>query len=177
MTRTARVICRNILLATAVGASLLSFARVGHAEKDLTPPAQARAMTAAELLTLYGDKSWKWPDGAGLMEAKDRRFSAISGSGKQSSWAEGRWTVTDSGRLCFVADWHSQSGTFPDRTCFIHMLDNDTIYQRKEPAGKWYVFKHAEPLPGDEFRKLVRDDLVSAELKKRQQSVRSKKKP
>lgn len=177
MTRTATRMCGDILLATALGASLLSFSRAGHAEKTLHPPAQARAMTASELYTLYGDKSWRWADGAGLMETKDRRFTAISDSGKQSSWADGRWSVTDRGRLCFLADWHTRSGINPDRTCFIHVIDGDTIYQRREPAGDWYVFKHAQPLPGDEFRKLVREDLVSAELNKRQLNRRSKKKP
>jgi len=175
MTRNARMVCSKLLLATALSASLLCFARVSHAKEDSQPPAQARAMTAAELYALYAEKSWRWPDGAGLMETKDRRFSAISGTGKQSSWAEGRWSVTDGGRLCFLADWHTPSGIFPRRTCFIHMFDNDTIYQRKEPAGGWYVFKHAKPLPEDEFSKLLREDLVSAELKKRQQKNQSKK--
>ena len=64
MTRTATRMYGNLLLAAALGASLLSFPRAGHAEKDAQPSAQARAMTAAELHTLYGDKSWQWPDGA-----------------------------------------------------------------------------------------------------------------
>jgi hypothetical protein len=177
MTRPARLISGDILLAAALGVSLLLFPRVGHATKDLHPPAQARAMTAVELYALYGDKSWQWPDGAGLMDTKDRRFKAIAGSGKKASWAEGRWSVSDSGRLCFAADWHTKSGVSSDRTCFIHMFDEDTIYQRREPSGEWYVFKHAKPAAGDEFSKLVRDDLVSAELEIRKLNTRSKKKP
>lgn len=176
MTRNARVICRAILLGAALSASLLSFPVVGHA-KDDQPPAQARAMTAAELHALYAGKSWQWPDGAGLMEVEERRFSAISGSGEQSTWAVGRWSVTDAGRLCLIADWHSKTGVYPDRTCFLHVIDNDTIYQRKEPSGGWYIFKHARPEAGDEFKKLVREDLVSAELAKRQSGKRSGKKP
>jgi hypothetical protein len=134
-------------------------------------------MTAAELNTLYGDRTWQWPTGAGRMETKDRRFTAIVGSGAQSSWAIGRWTVTNAGRFCFAADWYSRSGVRPQRTCFIHMIDNGTIYQRKSPNGAWYIFKHAPPQAGDEFKKLVREDLVTAELQKRQQSKRTKKKP
>lgn len=177
MTPTAKVICKGFLLGAALSASLLSFPGAGLAQGKSQPPADARAMTATELHALYAGKSWRWPDGAGLMEAENRRFSAIAGSGEKSSWAVGRWTVTDAGRLCFVADWHSRSGVFPARTCFRHVIDNGTIYQRKEPAGGWYIFKHAQARADDEFTKLVRQDLVSAELAKRQQSKRSKKKP
>lgn len=176
MTRAAGVICRGILFGAALSASLLSFPSIGNAREGASPPAQARPMTAAELYTLFGGKSWQWPDGAGLMETEDRRFSAIAGSGKQSSWAVGRWSVTDGGRLCLIADWHSRAGTHANRTCFRHMIDNGTIYQRKEPAGGWYVFKHAQTKAGDEFKKLVRADLVSAELRKRQLGERPKKK-
>ena len=123
-------------------------------------------MTGYELYMIFRDRTWPWPDGAGLMENEGRRFTAIAGSGDQLSWADGRWIVTDSGRLCFDADWHATTGIYPDRTCFIHLLHDDTIYQQREPAGDWYVFKHAEPAPGDEFSKLVREDLVSAELER-----------
>ncbi len=177
MTRPARLISGDILLAVTLGVSLLLLPRVAHAKKEMQPPPQARAMTAGELFALYGDKSWKWPDGAGLMETKDRRFTAIAGSGEQASWAEGRWSVSDSGRLCFVAEWHAKSGVASGRTCFIHMVDGDTIYQRRQPSGGWYVFKHAKPTAGDEFNKLVREDLVSAKLERRKPGARSKKKP
>lgn len=121
-------------------------------------------MTGYELYLLYRDKSWQWPDGAGRMETDGRRFTAISGSGDMASWAEGRWVVTDRGRFCLDADWHGSTGIFPDRTCFEHRLDGKTIYQRRLPAGDWYVFKHNPTAIEDEFTKLVRKDLVSTEL-------------
>ncbi|WP_421695668.1 DUF995 domain-containing protein [Aestuariivirga sp.] len=176
MTPDARSICSYILLAAALGAALLNFPRASRAEVA-NPPAQARAMTAADLHALFGGKSWQWQDGAGRLEIKDRQFIAFSGTGEQSSWAEGRWSVSDAGRLCLIADWHTTSGTYPARTCFVHKLDGDTIYQRKEPSGEWYVFKHAKPEAGDEFNKLVRDDLVFAEFAKRKTNTPSKKKP
>lgn len=176
MTRTARLIYRNILLCGALGTALLCSSQFGEAKEDPNPPAQARPMTAAELTALYGDKTWQWKTGAGRMETMNRRFSAIVGSGAQSSWAIGRWTVTNAGRFCFVADWYSPSGVRAQRTCFLHRIDNGTIYQRKAPSGDWYIFKHAPPQAGDEFKKLIREDLVTAELQKRQQSKRSKKK-
>lgn len=176
MTRTARLIYRNILLFGGLGTALLCSWQFAEAKGDSKPPAQARAMTAAELTALYGDKTWRWQTGAGRMETKNRRFSAIAGSGAQSSWAIGRWTVSNTGRFCFVADWHSSSGVRAQRTCFLHRIDNGTIYQRKVPSGDWYIFKHAQPQAGDEFKNLVREDLVTAELQKRQQSKRPKQK-
>lgn len=160
------------LLTVALCVSALGFVGSSLAE-GTEPPAEARPMSGYELYMLFRDKTWQWPDGAGLMETEGRRFTAIARSGEQSSWAEGRWIVTDGGRLCFDADWHNHSGTYPDRTCFIHLLQDDTIYQRREPAGDWYVFKHAEPEPGDEFNKLVREDLVSTDLEEMRTNPRS----
>ena len=121
-------------------------------------------MTAFELYVLYRDRSWQWPDGAGRLETEGRRFTAVAGSGDAASWAEGRWIVTERGRLCLDADWHAPAGTFADRTCFEHLIDGRTIYQRKAPAGDWFVFKNYPTEADDEFTKLVREDLVSAAL-------------
>jgi hypothetical protein len=171
----ARMTCTVVALASALALSQLGFSRAGNAEARVVPPASAIPMTAADLSTLYGNKSWRWQDGAGRMEAENRRFIAIVGSGEKGSWGEGRWTVSDRGRFCFSADWHTPSGVRPNRTCFLHVIDGGTIYQRKEPGGEWYIFKHAKTQPADEFNRLVRADLVSAELKKRQQSSAPKK--
>jgi len=168
VTRTSR------LAAAALCLSVLSISGTSHAENSQPPP-QARAMTAYEVVVLYRNKSWQWPDGAGRMDAEGRRFTAVSGSGDAASWAEGRWLVTDRGRMCLDADWHSSAGTFPDRTCFSHRLDGDTIYQRRSPAGDWYVFKHAPAKADDEFTKLVAKDLVSAGLEEARSATRPQK--
>jgi len=123
-------------------------------------------MTATELYNLYRDKSWQWSDGAGLMQADGRRFTAWAGSGDKATWAEGRWTVNDKGRMCFKALWHSSSGVAPARTCFSHKRVGDTIYQKRDPSQNWYVFKHSPVAEGDEFNKLVSRDLVSLNLYK-----------
>lgn len=132
---------------------------------SLRLPENARTMTAVELHELYRDKSWQWCDGAAYMQEEGRVFKGWSGSGERASWALGRWIVTDSGRMCLEADWHARTSSSSDRTCFEHMTDGQTIYQRKEPTGGWYVFKHSEPREDDEFAKLVSDDLVSEKLK------------
>lgn len=175
MTRFARFIFGDVLRAAVLGLSLLVLPHVGNAAQGGNPPAEARPMTAEELQKLYGNKSWRWADGAGFMDTNKRRFTAIAGSGDKATWAEGRWTVSNAGRLCFVAKWHTKSGSSHKRTCFLHMVDGGTIYQRSEPSGKWYIFKHATPAVADEFGRLIREDLVSAELEKRKLTARSKK--
>ena len=137
---------------------------VGGQEELMELPEGVRPMTAVELHALYANESWRWCNGAGYMQDEGRVFKGWSGSGDDATWALGRWTVTDTGRMCLKAEWHNQSGTYNDDTCFRHMTDGQTIYQRKEPSGSWYVFRHAEPLESDEFAKLVSEDLVSEKL-------------
>ncbi|ANH09210.1 DUF995 domain-containing protein [Shinella sp. HZN7] len=146
------------LAVLAMAASLLAGA--ARAE-NVTLPADARAMTAVELYTLYRDKSWKWENGAGLMREADRHFSAWVSGGKWKSWAEGRWVITDTGLLCLKATWHTQEGSTPAKSCFSHQIAAGTIYQKREPDGRWYVFRHAIPRKNDEASKLVAADLVS----------------
>lgn len=135
-----------------------------HAATTTTLPDGARPMTAVELYTLYHDKSWRWPDGAGRMQNIDRRFSAwVDGTGGQS-WAEGRWAVTDNGRLCLDATWHAANGQFPAKTCFVHRILDGTIYQKRETGGTWFVFRHPAIKETDEATKLIADDLVSQRL-------------
>jgi hypothetical protein len=145
---------------------LTVFAGQGSAGEKIVPPANARVVTAGELHAIYNDQTWVWSDGAGRMQSDGRRFVAWAGSGASATWAEGRWIITSSGRLCFKARWQSSSGSHPAKTCFIHKQHRGVIYQRKEPSGDWYVFKHAISKDGDEIRKLTNEDLVSKELEK-----------
>lgn len=119
-----------------------------------------RSMTAFEIYQLYKNKSWQWDDGAGHMTGAGRQFSAWVDSEKGKSWAQGRWII-ETGLLCLDATWHSKQGAFPAKTCFSHRIGNGTIYQKREPDGEWYVFRHAEARKDDEAHKLVSTDLVS----------------
>lgn len=134
------------------------------AAEAVAVPAQARAMTALELHDLYRDKTWQWGDGAGRFQEEGRIFRAWSGNGAKASWAVGRWTLTNDGQLCLRAVWHSPGGSSPNKTCFRHMFHDGTVYQKKEPSGAWYVFKHAALDKDDEYRKLVTQDTVSAKV-------------
>lgn len=154
-----------LLTAACLLSTFASGSPIDIGSGDPTPPANAHAMTAAELYMLYRDKSWQWPDGAGRLQTDGRRFTAWSGSGDKVSWAVGRWTVSDHGRLCFKAQWHTVSGVYPNTTCFSHKKFGDIVYQRRQPSGDWYVFKHAKPAD-DEFSKLADQDLVSKNLER-----------
>ncbi|MBB5701203.1 hypothetical protein FHS76_001052 [Ochrobactrum daejeonense] len=118
-------------------------------------PGGTRVMTPAEIYTLYRDKDWRWSDGAGRMESRDRRFTARVDGENGRAWAEGRWRITWSGRMCLDASWHLDQGVFPNKTCFSHRIGDGTIYQKREPDGVWYVFRHAGGRKSDEARKLV----------------------
>ena len=155
---------RSIPLFLTCCLSVAASATASYSAAENMPSAQARPMTAVELYFLYRDKTWTWADGAGRFDDEGRRFTAMARTGKKTTWAQGRWTVTDDGRLCLNADWHTASGVNFNKTCFSHKSDNGTIYQRKEPSGSWYVFKHALPAQGDEFLKLVSENLVSPDL-------------
>ncbi|WP_260855255.1 DUF995 domain-containing protein [Mesorhizobium amorphae] len=151
------------LTLVAFGLALCGGAATAAAEPSAVP-AQARVMTALELHDLYRDKTWQWSDGAGRFQEEGRIFRAWSGNGANASWAEGRWTLTNDGQLCLRAVWHSPGGSSPKKTCFRHKLHDGTVYQKKEPSGAWYVFKHAAPGKDDEYVKLVEQDTVSAKV-------------
>jgi len=53
-----------------------------------------------------------------------------------------------------IATWTNPDGAQDNRTCFVHLRDRGTIYQRREPDGRWYIFKNYLNKPDDEFRKL-----------------------
>ncbi|ASW10357.1 DUF995 domain-containing protein [Rhizobium sp. 11515TR] len=151
-------------LACAIVLGLAAGSNAALAATTTKVPDGARPMTAVELYMLYHDKSWRWPDGAGRMQNTGRRFSAwVDGTGGQS-WAEGRWAVTDTGRLCLEATWHAANGQFPAKTCFIHRILDGTIYQKRETGGAWFVFRHPVAKKTDEATNLIADDLVSQRL-------------
>jgi hypothetical protein len=60
------------------------------------------------------------------------------------------------------ATWTNRKGKAPANTCFGHHKVGNTIYQRRQPNGGWYVFRHAPARAGDEFLKLAPADGVTA---------------
>ncbi|MDC7746185.1 DUF995 domain-containing protein [Rhizobium binxianense] len=125
-------------------------------EKAPTP------LSAYELYRIYGDKTWTWDTGGGRFFDEGRRFVAWTDNKGKQSFAEGRWVVDDLGQLCMRATWTNAEGAARASTCFGHRKIGNTIYQRRQPDGNWYVFRHASVRGDDEFRKLVPMDTVSA---------------
>ncbi len=126
--------------------------------------AKTTPLTAGEIHALYGQKSWIWKEGAGYFSVQQRRFTAWSKENGKPSYGVGRWFITDPGKLCFKADWHAKDGSAPATTCFSHRKRGNVIYQKREPDGEWYVFKHRRTRANDEFAKLRRGNYVSARL-------------
>ncbi|UXN66729.1 DUF995 domain-containing protein (plasmid) [Phyllobacterium sp. A18/5-2] len=148
---------------TTVACALFCIAApaIAASSKASEQPAGTRAMTPFEIYALYKNKSWQWDNGAGHMTDAGRQFTAWADGEKGKSWAEGRWVITETGGLCLNATWHSGQGAFPAKTCFSHRIGNGTIYQKREPDGEWYIFRHAKAREDDEAHKLVFTDLVS----------------
>jgi hypothetical protein len=121
------------------------------------------AVSANQVETLYRNKTWLWTKG-GAYFGTDGRFVAWSAATADApTYANGRWYVTSSGTMCFDADWHTSRETAKGvRTCFAHAMLEGTIYQSKQPSGRWFAFKHATVRSSDEFKKLVTGDRVSA---------------
>jgi hypothetical protein len=112
-----------------------------------------------------------WKAGAGYFSTKARRFTAWSRENGSPSFGMGRWFITESGKLCFNADWHAKTGTATAITCFSHRKKGGLIYQKREPDGQWYVFKSRRAQATDEFAKLRHGDYVSSQLGRIEASV------
>ena len=149
----------------AAAAAILAASPICAAAAPARPiEAGARALTSGEVYQLYANRSWTWKEGAGYFAAKKRTFTAWSREGGKSSYAQGRWFITERGKLCFRAEWHAADGSAPATTCFSHRVKKGVIYQRREPDGEWYVFKHARARTSDEFAKLRRGDHVGSPM-------------
>lgn len=161
----ARVAIRwgRYVAAAALLAQALSFS---PAMANSTLPRSVVALSAGELESLYGDRTWKWKSGAGRFVETDHTFLAWARSKEVDSFAEGHWQASDDGRLCIIAKWTTAEGAHDNTTCFIHLRDRGTIYQRREPDGPWYIFKTFIIQPEDEYRKLIRQDSVSAKVER-----------
>jgi hypothetical protein len=114
---------------------------------------------------MFRGKTWQWPDGAAYF-APEGSFIAWAGREAEASYAKGTWRTAPSGRLCFRATWASRSGEGSSESCFSHALKAGDLIQRREPGGEWYVFKHRQAVPEDEFEKLVDGDKAGADARK-----------
>jgi hypothetical protein len=159
---------RALLMMCAIS----GFVGAGAINADAAQPktsgaAQSAApLTTDELVKLYHGRSWLWKDGAGYFSAKQRRFTAWSRESGSPSYADGRWFVTNPGKLCFKAKWHAREGAASALTCFSHRKKGRVVFQKREPDGEWYVFKTTPARTRDEYGKIRPGNYVSARLKR-----------
>jgi hypothetical protein len=142
---------------------------------DLTDPigdeaAKARSLTAKELTSMYAGQTWQWADGAAYF-VPNRAFMAWANNGTKAAYADGSWFVSDQGRLCSNATWHGREGNAQSTTCWETRIDEKRIYQRKLPAGKWYILAHIPARADDEIQKLEPGDRVSGGYQRNKRSL------
>lgn len=170
MKRSVKVVVFPLLLPLAAVAVYMG-AQPVRAKMEIKPT----PLSAYEVYSLYRNKTWQWSAGGARFTAHDRKLVAfVDGNGKRS-FAEGNWYVSDLGMLCMQAQWINSAGSSQARTCFGHGKIGDTIYQRRVPDGKWYVFKHQKVKPDDEYRKLVVDDGITAKALRLKEEFLSKR--
>ncbi|MGE6785331.1 DUF995 domain-containing protein [Ensifer adhaerens] len=133
-------------------------------------------LSAYEVYSLYRNKTWEWSTGGARFTAHGRKLVAFVDKGRgDRSFAEGNWYVSDLGMMCMQATWTTAANAGRARSCFGHARIGDTIYQRKVPNGKWYVFSHAKPRSGDEYKKFVtRDNITAKALRLKEQFLAKK---
>ncbi|PRD41259.1 hypothetical protein C5748_22410 [Phyllobacterium phragmitis] len=161
-------IFRTALMVGAICAGLgaATLGATAAPSKTIPDASKGTPLTSAELYRLYNNRSWLWKDGAGFFSVKQRKFTAWSGKGNSGSYGVGVWFITKPGKLCFRAKWHAKDGTVPALTCFSHRKAGKVVFQKREPDGKWYVFRNAPAKSGDEYAKLRRGNYVSSRLSK-----------
>ena len=135
----------------------------GSGVEDIASSDPAKVASAADVRAIYMDKTWVWQDGAGYF-AESGHFTAWSGTGDKTTYANGLWWVDDKGQLCIDAKWRMTNVAKANITCFDHRRDGNVWYQKKVPSGSWYVFKSDPGKPDDESEKLKRGDLIAAKL-------------
>ena len=143
------------------------------AETQKPRPEKAKPVSASELSDLFGDRTWRWGAGGARFVAERRKLVAYSEEGGNSTVAEGHWEGTDSGLLCLVARWTTKASEASKRTCFRHVRDRGTIFQRREPNGDWYVFRSNRPKPEDEFAKLIKEDTITPNVEELRKTLKA----
>ena len=137
------------------------------AAKDSGPADAVAVPTAFELQLVYADRTWIWDNGAAYFGQKDRPVRAWTSEQDTASVGEGRWHLSNDGKMCMDLIWRSKTyAAAPIRTCFSHRIRGGTLEQRKDPDGLWYSFRHSLEDPSDEQRKFEDGDTKGAQFDK-----------
>ncbi|MER8517613.1 DUF995 domain-containing protein [Mesorhizobium sp. M1060] len=143
--------------------------------KDSGPADAVAVPTAFQLQLVYADRTWIWDNGAAYFGQKDRPVRAWTSEQDTASVGEGRWHLSNDGKMCMDLVWRSKTyAAAPIRTCFSHRFRSGTLEQRKDPDGVWYSFRHSPGDPSDEQRKFEEGDTKGAQFDKIRTSIDSK---
>lgn len=133
-----------------------------------------RPLKAEAVRKLFSGKTWLWQGGGGYLDP-DGRFIAVVGTDAASgAYAEGKWEVNEKGQLCHSEEWRSRSGSSNASTCYTHHAWGNGIYQRKDPDGTWYVFRHARSRNTDPANNLVQGNRIADQVRQVQTAVASR---
>ncbi|RWC57508.1 MAG: DUF995 domain-containing protein [Mesorhizobium sp.] len=167
-----------MFLLALCGQTALSGTAHAAAAKESKPAEVVAAIvpTAYELSLLYADRTWVWKNGAAYFAQGNRRLEAWTSGQDTASFAEGRWLVTEGGKMCMELAWRSKSYTGKqNRTCYSHRIQGGNIEKRKDPDGEWYSFKQSPEDTSDELRKFEVGNTKSAQFEEARKLVGSKK--
>ena len=105
--------------------------------------------------------------GGGLFFAQEACLHRLVGRERQAVLRRGHLVPpATTASSASVAKWTGKSGSAPATTCFSHRTKGGAIYQKREPSGDWYLFKHARTRSSDEYAKFRSGDLVAGRLAK-----------
>ena len=162
--RLARSVSLAALLAIWCQVALCGAAHAVGA-KDSAPANAVTVPTAFELQLVYADRTWIWDNGAAYFGQKGRPVRAWTSEQDTTSFAEGKWHLSNDGKMCMDLVWRSKTyAAAPIRTCFSHRFRGGTLEQRRDPDGVWYSFRHPSEKPSDEQRKFEEGDTKGAQF-------------
>lgn len=169
--RFSRASLHEVLAVLTISAAIAAVLQPAHGADEVAAAAMSgRPLSTAEVESLFNDFTWRWKDGAGYFRANND-FLAWTRTEAVTNYAEGTWSVTKPGRLCFNATWYSPKVSKDARTCFEHRTTEKIIYQRKLPNGDWYIFSHIPGQPDDEAQNLKKGDQISKDYRVSKEQV------
>ena len=121
-----------------------------------------------QLLRLYGDRTWQWQSGGVHFFTEGRRFLAYTDDESEKAIGEGRFILTEDGRICLRGEWTGITLPETDRyttdstTCFRHLENVRGIYRLQAETMNWeLVMSHTD---SDMTAALIAEDTVTARV-------------
>ncbi|MGT2468190.1 DUF995 domain-containing protein [Mesorhizobium atlanticum] len=166
-------------LLVACGQLAFSGAAVAAPAKDsATAEAAAKpdtAPTAFELQLLYADRTWNWNNGAAYF-GMDRRLHAWTKGEDPPAVGEGRWLVTEKGKMCMELACAVQDLLHQAEAYLLQPSCRKGQHRAAQGSRRHLVsdFKHAKDDPADEHQKFEAGNTKGAQFDETRKLVDSK---